>query len=115
MVPRRQEVGTAYAWKTPTGTKKKPILTSALPLILDGPSFPRLLAGSARVRLSLALGETSCLYRHGLYQKHPLDMFTDLGCISNRKWLIHFNVSFGRRDCSLRVEEDISSWQNNRI
>ena len=44
-----------------TGTRVKPVLTSALTLIQNGPSFPQLLAGSTRVRPGLGLGGRPCL------------------------------------------------------
>ena len=42
-------------------------------------------------------------------------MTNDFGRINHRKWWIHFNASFARRDCSLMVQENISTLHSDRI
>ena len=42
----------------------------------------------------------------------PTTKNTEFECINHRKRLVHFNVLFGRCDCSLIVQEDISLLQS---
>ena len=49
------------------------------------------------------------------HKKHALDMTTDLGLITHRKRLKHFNALFGDATVFLMEQKDISSQKNSRI
>ena len=47
--------------------------------------------------------------------KHLLDMTTDFGLITHKKWLIHFNALLGDTTILLMAQEDVSLPQNSHL
>ena len=88
--------------------KEKFDLTSDLPLIWNGVSFPWLLAGSAHVRLSLILDVRPCLLAAAYIKNTIGHDHNESGLISHQRRLVYLTPCLGDVTLSIGFRKNFS-------